>query len=146
MQSLSLTKGGSLLPAIWDEFFSGWLDSNGNKNTPFLSVPAVNITEEKDHFSVSLAAPGLKKEDFKIDVTDELLSISAESESSKEEKGGKFTRQEYNYSSFSRSFKLPESVMADKINAVYTDGVLRLTLPKKEEAQKSATNHKVTVH
>lgn len=145
MQSLSLTKGGNLLPAFWDEFFPGWLDINGKKNAPFLTVPAVNISEEKDHFSISLAAPGLKKEDFKIDVTDKLLSISAETESSKEEKGKKFTKQEYNYSSFSRSFDLPESVIADKINAVCADGVLRLTLPKKEEAQKPAANHKVLV-
>lgn len=145
MQSLSLTKGGSLLPAFWDEFFPSWLNVNGKNNAPFLTVPAVNISEEKDHFSISLAVPGLKKEDFKIDVTDKLLSISAESESSKEEKGKKFTKQEYNYSSFSRSFDLPESVIADKINAVYADGVLRLTLPKKEEAQKTASNHKISV-
>ncbi|MGN7722333.1 Hsp20/alpha crystallin family protein [Chitinophaga sp. 22620] len=145
MQSLSLTKGGSLLPAFWDEFFPGWLDINDKRNMPFLTVPAANISEEKDHFSISLAAPGLKKEDFKIDVTDKLLSITAESESSKEEKGKKFTKQEYNYSSFSRSFNLPESVIADKINAVYVDGVLRLTLPKKEESQKTAVNHNVAV-
>ena len=143
MQSLSLTKGGNLLPAFWDDFFPGWLDFNGKKSLPFLTVPAANISEEKDHFSVSLAVPGLKKEDFRIDVADNLLSVSAESESAKEEKGKKLTKQEYNYSSFSRSFDLPESVIADKISATYADGVLRLTLPKKEDAQKRAANRKI---
>lgn len=145
MQTLSLTKGGSLLPALWDEFFPGWLDFNGKKNTPFLTIPAANISEENDHFSVSLAVPGLKKEDFKIDVTGNLLSVSTESESSKEEKGKKFTKQEYNYSSFSRSFDLPESVMTEKISAVYADGVLRLTIPKKEDLKKSAANRQIAV-
>lgn len=145
MQSLSLTKGGSLLPAFWDEFFPGWLDFNGKKNSPFLTIPAANISEEKDRFSVSLAAPGLKKEDFRIDVTDHQLSVSAESESTKEEKGAKFTKQEYNYSKFSRVFDLPESVITEKISAAYADGVLHLTLPKKEEAQKSSANHQIAV-
>lgn len=145
MQSLSLSKGGNLLPTIWDELFPRWLDFNGKKNTPFLTVPAVNISEEKDHFSIALAVPGLKKEDFKIDVTGNQLSISAETSSSKEEKGKKFTRQEYNYSSFSRTFDLPESILSDKIDAVYADGVLHLTLPKKEEALKTTPDRQITV-
>ncbi|GEP96994.1 Hsp20/alpha crystallin family protein [Chitinophaga cymbidii] len=145
MQPLSLSKGGSLLPAFWDELFPGWLDFNGKKNTPFLTVPAVNISEEKDHFKITLAAPGLKKEDFNINVTGSLLTISAETTSSREEKGKKFTRQEYNYSSFSRSFDLPESVLSDKIDAAYADGVLLLTLPKKEEALKATADRQITV-
>lgn len=145
MQSLSLSKRGSLLPAFWDEFFPDWQDFNGKKTTPFLTVPPVNISEEKDHFSISMAAPGMKKEDFKIDVSGNQLSISAEKETSEEKKGEKFTKREYNYSSFFRSFDLPDSVVEDKINAAYTDGVLRLTLPKKEEAQKDAVKHQIAV-
>ncbi len=145
MQTLSLSKAASLLPSLWDEFFPGWPDFNGKRTSPFLTVPAVNITEEKDHFSISMAAPGMKKEDFKIDVSDSQLVISAEKESSAEEKGKKITKQEYNYSSFSRSFDLPDSVIADKINAVYTDGVLRLTVPKKAEARQTTASRKVDV-
>jgi HSP20 family protein len=93
--------------------------------------------EGKDDFKVKLAAPGLKKDDFKVDVDDKIITISAEKESSdSEEKEGKIFRQEYNYSSFSRSFSLPESVEADKIVASYKDGILTLKMPKKEENRK----------
>ena len=108
-------------------------------------MPAVNIEEKKDHFSISMAVPGMQKDDFKIEVTGNELSISAEKETSKEDKSKKFTKQEYNYSSFSRSFTLPGSVLADQINAAYTDGVLKLTLPKKKDAQAGAPNLKVKV-
>lgn len=145
MQSFPLSKAASLLPSIWDEFFQGWPDFNGKRTTPFLTVPAVNISEEKDHFSISVAAPGMKKEDFKIEVSGSQLIISAEKEFSAEEKGKKFTKQEYNYSKFSRSFDLPDSVVADKINAAYADGVLRLTVPKKAEAQNTAASRQVEV-
>lgn len=75
---------------------------------------------------MSVAAPGMKKGDFKIDLDGNVLTISAETEQKKEEKGDKFSRQEYNYSSFSRSFNLPDAVNKDKIEAHYEDGVLKL--------------------
>ncbi len=101
------------------------------------TVPSVNIVEGKDNFKVELAAPGLSKDDFKIDVDDNLMTISAEKETSKtDEKEGKTFRREYNYSSFSRSFTLPESIEANKIVANYKDGILTLDLPRKEEKKK----------
>ena len=103
--------------------------------------PAVNITEGKSGYNLELAAPGLQKKDFKIDVNGNLLTISAEKEEKKEEKKDeKYTRKEYNYSSFSRSFTLPEEVQQDKIEASYDGGILKLALPKNEKATEK--NHK----
>jgi len=85
---------------------------------------------------LSLAAPGMKKEDFKIDVDGNILTISSEKEENKEDKNKKFTRKEYSYSSFSRSFSLPEEIKQEKINAKYEDGVLKISLPRKEESKK----------
>jgi HSP20 family protein len=88
---------------------------------------------------LSLAAPGMKKEDFKIDVDGNILTISSEKEENKEDKNKKFTRKEYSYSSFSRCFSLPEEIKQEKINAKYEDGVLKISLPRKEESKKPAT-------
>ncbi|HEU5366741.1 MAG TPA: Hsp20/alpha crystallin family protein, partial [Hanamia sp.] len=94
---------------------------------------------------VSLAAPGLKKEDFKINLEGNMLTISSEKEEKNEEKDEKYTRQEYSYSSFERSFTLPDEVNQDKIDAHYQDGVLNLVLPKKEEAKRMAISKQITV-
>ena len=87
---------------------------------------------------MTLAAPGMKKDDFKIDVDGNMLTISSEKEENKEEKNKKFTRKEYSYSSFSRCFSLPEEIKQEDINAKYEDGVLKISLPRKEEAKKHA--------
>jgi HSP20 family protein len=100
------------------------------------NMPATNIKENDKNFQIEIAAPGLKKEDFNVDIENGMLTISAEKKDEKEEKDENYTRQEYNYSSFSRSFRLPESVTEDDIDASYKDGVLMLTIPKKEEPQK----------
>jgi HSP20 family protein len=97
--------------------------------------------EKKDHFDISLAVPGMKKDDFNIDVEGNLLTISAESEQNREEKDERHTRREFNYTSFSRSFTLPEGVMKDRIDASYENGLLRLILPKTEEAKKPSSKH-----
>jgi HSP20 family protein len=110
-----------------------------------LSVPSVNISEDSDQYKVALAAPGLKKSDFNIKVDGNTITISSEKEETKEEKEVKFTRHEYSYSSFSRTFTLPDEVNQDKIEAVYADGVLTLTLPKREEAKKHVATKMVTV-
>lgn len=145
MSTKALTRTGDLFPSLFDDFFKPWNEifGNGGSLVPrALTVPAVNITDEKDEYKVSLAAPGLKKDDFRIDVEGNLLTISCEKEEKKEEKEKRHTRREYNYTSFSRSFTLPEDVKQDKIEAHYTDGVLHLSLPKKEEAKKaSLTRH-----
>ena len=99
------------------------------------SFPAVNVLENDNALKIELAAPGLKKEDFKVNVHENTLTISTEGKSVTEEKVGKYTRKEFNYTSFKRSFTLPKSVDSEKIVATYTDGVLGLELPKKEEAK-----------
>ena len=98
-------------------------------------VPAVNIAETENEFHIELAAPGLKKEDFKINLDKNVLSISAEKKAENVEEGKKYSKKEYSYNSFVRSFTLPDSVDHAKIDAAYTDGVLTLSIAKKEEAK-----------
>ena len=133
-----LAKVAERMPSVFDDFFKPWNEwfDNGGILGRTMNVPAVNITENKDAYMVSLAAPGLKKDDFKIAVEGNMLTISSEKEETKEEKDKKFTRKEYSYSSFSRSFTLPEEINKEKIDAKYEDGVLKLSLPRKEEAKK----------
>ncbi|HAD13994.1 MAG TPA: heat-shock protein Hsp20, partial [Saprospirales bacterium] len=102
-----------------------------------VSVPAVNVTESKDAFKVNVAAPGFKKGDFKLEVRNGYITISGESSASKEDQEETFTRREYAYNTFSRSFSLPENVNADAISAQYADGVLKVTLPKKKAEEKA---------
>lgn len=131
-------------PTFFNDFFkpwNEWFDNSGGLLGRAMTVPPVNITENKDDYLVSLAAPGMKRDDFKIDVDGNMLTISSENEENKEEKDKRFTRREYSYSSFSRSFTLPDEVNKEKIEAKYEDGVLKLTLPRKEEAKKPAAKH-----
>lgn len=122
--------------SFFDDFFTkDLMDFN---RRPFaensLTIPSVNVKEEENGFEIQVAAPGIKKQDFKINLDRNVLSISSENKSENEEvdKDGKFTRREFNYSSFSRSFTLPEMVETDKIEATYEDGILKVSVPKKE--------------
>lgn len=139
MSNQALVKAKERFPMIMEDFFkpwNEWLTNGDNFINRNLSIPAVNITENKDHYELSLAVPGMKKDDFRIDVQGDMLTISSEKEESKTEKEKKFTRKEYNYSSFSRSFTLPVEVNKEKIEARYENGVLSLSLPYKAEARK----------
>src|SRR4051812_49220518 len=110
MATNALIKPASF-PSVFDDFFkpwNEWFERGSSART--VTVPSVNVVENDQNYLVSVAAPGLKKEDFKIDVEGSMLTISAEKEEEKEEKEGKYNRKEYNYSSFSRSFSLPEAV------------------------------------
>jgi HSP20 family protein len=132
------------LPSIFHDFFKPWdrwFDTNGGSMQQMMTVPAVNIVEKQDHYEISLAAPGMKKDDFNIDVEGNLLTISAESEQRREAKDERHTRQEFNYTSFTRAFTMPDGVLRDKIDASYENGLLRLMLPKTEEAKKAASKH-----
>lgn len=127
-------KINSLMPGFNDVFDSIFND------TFFLDrmvtrVPAANISETADHYHVELAAPGLKKEDFKLSLERNVLSISAEQrmEDKREEKS--YAKREYSYNSFVRSFTLPESADENGIQATYNDGVLAISIPKREEAK-----------
>ena len=144
MATQALSKVTERFPSVFDDFFkpwNEWFDGGGSMWNRMMKIPAVNITENKDNFEVALAAPGLKKEDFTIDMDGNLLTISSEKEETKEEKDQKYTRKEYNYSTFSRTFTLPEEVVKEKIEAKYENGVLHLVMPKKEEAKKQAARH-----
>lgn len=132
MTTKSLERRSSFFPALFNDFFEPWMDSN---MTGMLTVPSVNIRENENDFRISLAAPGMKKNDFNIDIDGNIITISAEKEENKEEKDDMYNRREYNYSSFSRSFNLPEEVMKDKIEAHYENGVLDIMIPKKAEAK-----------
>ncbi len=137
-----LKRSGQLtdsFPLLFNDFFTrdlyDWNQSNfSNTGT---TVPAVNIKETKESFEVEMAAPGMAKDDFKIHLDGNLLTISAEAKNEREEKSeSNYSKREFSYQSFQRSFTLSKDVVdSDKINAKYQDGVLKLLIPKKEEAK-----------
>jgi HSP20 family protein len=100
-----------------------------------LTDPAANIMEQNEAFYLEIAAPGLTKEDFKINLENNILTISAEIEDQKREEGKNYSRKEFYYGSFSRSFTLPKTVDLDMIKAEYEQGILKIALPKKDEAR-----------
>lgn len=119
---------------LFQELFNGIPSSNNwYKN---VVNPLVNISEDDNGYQIELVAPGLKKDDFKVNLEKGLLTISYEKQEEKEENKGKKThRLEYRTSSFKRSFNLDDNIDADKIEASYVDGILKLSLPKKEEVK-----------
>ena len=132
-----IRRNDAMFPSLWGDFFDrDWFNMPSVANTG-VNVPAVNIKETEDGFSVEMAVPGMKKEDFKVDLDHNLLTISAEEKSEESDKDteGRYTRREFNYRSFKRTFTLPETADAEKIHAVYKDGVLAIEIPKKEEAK-----------
>lgn len=147
MSTKALARTERIFPSFFTDFmkpWNEWLDDSESWGR-VLSVPAVNINEDKDNFVLSLAAPGLKKDDFHIDIEGNMLTISSEKEETTENKDARYTRKEYNYSSFSRSFTIPEDVKQDKIEALYENGVLKITLPKKEEAKKTVISKQIAI-
>ena len=126
------------MPSIWDNFFNNdlfnWESNFANTGN---SMPAVNIKETGDSFLVEMAAPGMEKKDFKIELDGSALTISSEKQNESEEKEGEnYSRKEFNYQSFYRTFHLPKEVVnSDKIKAKYDNGLLRLEIPKREEAK-----------
>ncbi|MEP2937132.1 MAG: Hsp20/alpha crystallin family protein [Gilvibacter sp.] len=131
-----------VFPSIINELFADErLDVfNAGRTT----IPAVNIKELEDSFVVDLAAPGMNKESFTINLEENVLTVSAQKTVENEDKvkDGRFTRREFGYSSFTRSFTLPEEVKHDDINATYVDGVLSIAIPKNTEAK---VDHKRTI-
>lgn len=117
-----------------DDFFYNSYVPNHFDNSGYYNTPAVNIVDEKDNFKIEVAAPGLNKKDFHIELDNFVLTVSSIKEEKKEENNDRFTSREFNYSSFKRSFTLPRTVKTDKIDASHKDGILTITIPKKEEA------------
>ena len=121
--------------------FNNFVEDFFNKDFPsfltpsYKNAPAVNVVESKDSFRIELALPGIKKEDVTINVEGDNLTISGKNESKLNEENESYTRREFNYSTFSRTFTLPETVDADAISAEYNNGILNVSIPKKEEAK-----------
>jgi HSP20 family protein len=122
------------LPGLFDEFFNGNLLPNYVEEGAWKSTPAVNVYENSEKFEIEIAAPGLEKEDFKIDLKNDYLLVYSEKKDKKEEKEkGKVVRSEFRYSSFQRSFALPKEVNISDIKATHKNGILIVELPKKVE-------------
>jgi HSP20 family protein len=132
------------LPSLVEEFFSRDFPYNWSSNWATVSTPAVNIIENNNEYRIEVAAPSLKKGDFKINLENDMLTISANKEESKEDKNESFTRREFSYSSFSRSFTLPETVNGEKISAEYKDGILTISVPKLE-VTKAKTAREISI-
>ena len=128
-----IRKQTPFFPSLIDDFiYNDWnIKSPSHSST----MPAVNIIELDSQFEIELAVPGIQKEDFAIEVEEGILSISSTQEEEQVNEKGKFTRREFSYNSFRRSFTLPNSVDPTKIDASYSNGVLRVLLPKHKEAQ-----------
>ncbi len=121
------------VPDIFDDKFFPVLNSRTS------SMPAVNIREDDKKFTLDLAIPGIDKKDLKIDVNEDLLTISSETKNESEENKDGYKRKEFSYTSFCRSFQIPENVKSDKIEATYKDGILTVNLPKEEEEKNKIT-------
>jgi HSP20 family protein len=126
------------MPTLFNDFFGGIMNDEFLNKEAMRYVPSVNIMERADDFRIELAAPGYSKEDFKVEADNGVLTISSEKKTEKQDESDRYTRKEFSYSSFRRSFSLPEHVDAEKISAEYKDGLLTFTLPKREEAKKKA--------
>jgi HSP20 family protein len=130
-------KENALMPGI-DDVFESFFNDTFFSDRIVSRVPGVNIGETEGKYHIELAAPGLKKEDFKINLDRNVLSISVEQTADRQDKQKNYNKREYSYNSFVRSFTLPESAEVSAIEAAYTDGILRIDVAKREEA-KAAT-------
>ena len=125
------------LPSWFDDILDKEFDNEfiSNFNTG-ITLPAVNVIDSEDEFIVEMAVPGLSKSDFEINIDNYVLSIGVESKSENNEETKNYTRREFGYSAFKRTFAVPDSVEVDKISADYKDGILKVHLPKRDEAKK----------
>lgn len=135
---MSLVRFSNQKPSLFDRFFENdMLDwTNRNFSSTNTTLPSVNIIENDDSFEVEVAAPGFEKNDFNVELNNAVLTVSSEKQIENETKDDeRFTKREFSYQSFSRSFTLPETVESDKITAKYENGILNIVIPKKEEAK-----------
>lgn len=136
---LPLVRSRRNTPSLFDDFFGSNFWNDLYEKSGFKATPGVNVYEGKENYEIEVAAPGLEKKDFRIDVKENVLTVSSEKKEQREEKeGNKVVFSEFNYSSFSRSFQLPEGVDVNKISACHQNGVLKISLPKREEYKEQA--------
>lgn len=128
-----------IFPDLFSDIEKGLFNGNWNDNW----MPATNIRDLDNKYEIELAVPGMKKEDFKISLDANLLTISAEKQSEVNEEKDNYSRREFNYGSFSRSFTLPKIAESEGIKAAYEEGILKIEIPKKEEAAKISKEIKV---
>lgn len=130
--------GNPLIDRFFDTDLFDWSSRNYSKTNT--TLPSVNLKEDENGYSIEVAAPGLDKNDFKIEVHNDLLTISSEKKEENETKNEneRYTKREFSYQSFSRSFSLPQTADGDKVEAVYDKGILTVSIPKKEEAKPKA--------
>jgi len=127
-----------IIPSLFDNFFTrDLMDWNlTNFSSTNTTLPSVNVKENDDEFEIEVAAPGMKKDDFRINLNNGQLTISSEKKNEQENKSNGYSRKEFSYESFQRSFTLPENMVdSDKISAKYADGILYVNIPKKEEVK-----------
>ena len=124
------------LSNFFDDFFTRDLFNWPSSSSTGTSIPKVNIFETDNEFHVEMAAPGMSKDDFKVELDNNMLTISSQRETEEKDEKKNYQRREYSYQSFVRTFHLPDSAEAEKINAKYVDGVLNMVIPKKEEAKR----------
>lgn len=134
----NLVKGNNFWPSTSsvDQFLNDSIFNWRNEMNGFNGAPRVNIAETDEEFMVEMAAPGMKREDFHVELDNDTLVIWSERSDEKEDSNSSYTRREFSYGSFRRVFHLPNTVEADKIKAKYQDGLLSLVIPKKEEAKR----------
>jgi HSP20 family protein len=132
-------RNGDMFPAFFNDFITKdvWNWGLSNNSTTNTTIPACNIRETNDNYVVEMAAPGMTKNDFRIELDGNTLTISSEKETQHEENDEqKYSRKEFSYQSFQRTFQLPKDVVdAERIEAKYENGLLHLVIPKKEEAK-----------
>ncbi|MBT8183831.1 MAG: Hsp20/alpha crystallin family protein [Eudoraea sp.] len=127
-----IRRNNLVFPSLMNEIFKpDWFGGMENLGA---NLPAVNIRENEKDYELELAVPGMKKDDFNVEVDNNIMTISAEVNTESDVSEDSYTRREFSFTSFKRSFTLPETIDEDKIKASYVDGILKFTLPKKEEA------------
>ena len=126
------------VPAYWDDFFNDRFYKHFNTSSSQTHSPAVNVIEDEKGYRIEVALPGVSRKDFKLEVEDDVLTISTEKKESKKDQQSNFLRREFNYQSFTRSFQLPETIDQENIQASHESGILTVNLPKREEVLQKA--------
>ena len=134
--SLIKSKPAFTAPSLFTDFFTDGFFDNDLMTSPLTRwVPNANVRETGDEYIIELAAPGMEKDEFKVEVQEDVIIIEGQHDEEKEERNEEYHRKEFKTTSFKRSFRLPQPVLADKVDAKYSHGILKLTLPKREEAK-----------